>query len=104
MGATEETLTGKKIPYEVGSATYREIARGQIGGNTTGRLKILFGRDDLKLLGVHIIGDHATDLVHIGQAVMAYEGTIEFFINNVFNYPTYSECYRVAALNGINRL
>lgn len=104
VGATEETLTSEKIPYEVGSATYREIARGQIGGNTTGRLKLLFSRDDLKLLGVHIIGDHATDLVHIGQTVMAFGGTIEFFINNVFNYPTYSECYRVAALNGVNRL
>lgn len=104
VGATEETLTSEKIPYEVGSATYREIARGQIGGNTTGRLKLLFSRDDLKLLGVHIIGDHATDLVHIGQTVMAFGGSIEFFINNVFNYPTYSECYRVAALNGVNRL
>ena len=104
VGATEQYLTAQKIPYEVGSATYREIARGQIAGNTTGRLKLLFKRDDLKLLGVHIIGDYATDLIHIGQTVMAFDGSIEFFINNVFNYPTYSECYRVAALNGINRL
>ncbi|MCZ6628658.1 MAG: Si-specific NAD(P)(+) transhydrogenase [SAR324 cluster bacterium] len=104
VGATEQELTQQKIPYEVGSATYREIARGQIAGNTTGRLKLLFDRNDLRLLGVHIIGDYATDLVHIGQTAMAFGGSIDFFINNVFNYPTYSECYRVAALNGINRL
>jgi NAD(P) transhydrogenase len=92
------------VPYEVGSATYREIAKGQIVGNTTGRLKLLFHRETLKLLGVHILGEGATDLVHIGQTVMGFDGTIEFFIGNVFNYPTYSECYRVAALNGVNRL
>jgi len=104
VGATEEKLTEDQVPYEVGSATYREIARGQIVGSTTGRLKLLFHRESLKLLGVHIIGDGATDLVHIGQMVMGFDGTIEHFIDNVFNYPTYSECYRVAALNGINRL
>jgi NAD(P) transhydrogenase len=104
VGATEEELTRGKVPYEVGAATYREIARGQIAGNTTGRLKLLFHRESLKLLGVHIIGEDATDLVHIGQTVMGFDGTIEYFIGNVFNYPTYSECYRVAALNGINRL
>ena len=104
VGSTEEQLTRDKVPYEVGAATYREIARGQIVGNTTGRLKLLFHRETLKLLGVHIIGEGATDLVHIGQVVMGFEGTIEYFIGNVFNYPTYSECYRVAALNGINRL
>ena len=104
VGETEEQLTARKVPYEVGTATYKEIARGQIAGNTQGRLKLLFHRDSLQLLGVHIIGDYATDLVHIGQTVMAFDGTIEFFIEHVFNYPTYSECYRVAALNGINRL
>lgn len=104
VGATEEQLTRDKVPYEVGAATYREIARGQIVGNTTGRLKLLFHRETLRLLGVHILGEGATDLVHIGQTVMGYEGTIEYFIGNVFNYPTYSECYRVAALNGVNRL
>ncbi len=104
VGATEEELTRDKVPYEVGSATYREIARGQIVGNTTGRLKLLFHRESLKLLGVHILGEGATDLVHIGQTVMGFDGTIEYFIGNVFNYPTYSECYRVAALNGYNRL
>jgi NAD(P) transhydrogenase len=103
-GQTEEQLTRDKIPYEVGTATYKEIARGQIVGNTVGRMKLLFHRDSLKLLGVHIIGDEATDLIHIGAAVMAFGGTIEYFIDTVFNYPTYSECYRVAALNGYNRL
>lgn len=104
VGATEEQLTKDKVPYEVGSATYREIARGQIVGHTTGRLKLLFHRESLKLLGVHIMGDYATDLVHIGQTVMAYDGKVDYFITKVMNYPTYSECYRVAALNGINRL
>ena len=104
VGATEEELTLAKVPYEVGAATYREIARGQIAGNTIGRLKLLFHRENLKLLGVHILGEGATDLVHIGQTVMGFDGTIEYFIGNVFNYPTYSECYRVAALNGVNRL
>ncbi|MDH4121703.1 MAG: Si-specific NAD(P)(+) transhydrogenase [Deltaproteobacteria bacterium] len=104
VGATEEDLTRAKIPYEVGAATYKELARGQIMGTTTGRMKLLFHRDTLKLLGVHILGDYATDLIHIGQAVMAHEGTIEYFIDSVYNYPTFSEGYRVAALNGINRL
>jgi NAD(P) transhydrogenase len=104
VGATEEQLTRDKVPYEVGAATYREIAKGQIVGNTVGRFKLLFHRETRRLLGVHILGEGATDLVHIGQAVMAYGGAIDFFIDNVFNYPTYSECYRVAALNGINRL
>ncbi|MEE8396273.1 MAG: Si-specific NAD(P)(+) transhydrogenase, partial [bacterium] len=104
VGATEEELTERKVPYEVGSATYKELARGQITGNTTGRLKLLFHRENLKLLGVHIIGESATELVHIGQTVMAYGGNVEFFIDHVFNFPTWSECYRVAALNGVNRL
>ncbi|MDH5752508.1 MAG: Si-specific NAD(P)(+) transhydrogenase, partial [Deltaproteobacteria bacterium] len=104
VGATEEQLTAERVPYEVGAATYREIARGQISGNTTGRLKLLFHRETLALLGVHVIGDQAGDLVHLGQTVMAFGGTLEYFVNQVLNYPTYSECYRVAALNGINRL
>lgn len=104
VGATEEELTERKVPYEVGSATYKELARGQITGNTTGRLKLLFHRESLKLLGVHIIGESATELIHIGQTVMAYGGNVEFFIDHVFNFPTWSECYRVAALNGVNRL
>jgi NAD(P) transhydrogenase len=104
VGATEEQLTRDKVPYEVGTSSYKEIARGQIMGNTTGRLKLLFHRETLKLLGVHILGDEATDLVHIGQAVMSFGGTIEYFFDRVLNYPTFSECYRVAALNGYNRL
>jgi NAD(P) transhydrogenase len=104
VGATEQTLTRDKVPYEVGLASYKEIARGQITGNTTGRLKLLFHRETLKVLGVHILGDEATDLIHIGQAVMTFGGTIEYFIDSVLNYPTFSECYRVAALNGYNRL
>jgi NAD(P) transhydrogenase len=104
IGATEEQLTQQKVPYEVGTAGYREVARGQILGVTTGRIKLLFHRESLKLLGVHILGNQATELIHIGQTVMAFGGTVDFFIDHVFNYPTFSECYRIAALNGINRL
>ena len=104
IGATEEELTRDCVPYEVGAASYKELARGQIAGNTVGRMKLLFHRETLQLLGVHIIGESAADLVHIGQTVMAFGGRIDYFIDNVFNYPTYSECYRVAALNGVNRL
>lgn len=104
VGATEEQLTREKVPYEVGTASYRELARGQINGNTTGRLKLLFHRETLALLGVHVLGDDATDIVHIGQTVMAFQGGIDYFVDHVFNYPTYSEAYRVAALNGLNRL
>ena len=104
IGATEEQLTRECVPYEVGSASYKEIARGQIVGNTVGRMKLLFHRETLELLGAHILGEGATDLVHIGQTVMSFGGSIEYFIENTFNYPTYSEMYRVAALNGINRL
>jgi NAD(P) transhydrogenase len=92
------------VPYEVGTAGYREVARGQILGVTTGRIKLLFHRESLKLLGVHILGNQATELIHIGQTVMAFGGAVDFFIDHVFNYPTFSECYRIAALNGINRL
>jgi NAD(P) transhydrogenase len=104
VGATEEQLTQQAVPYEVGTATYRELARGQIQGTTTGRIKLLFHRETLKLLGVHILGDRATDLVHIGQTVMSFDGKVDYFIDHVFNYPTFSECYRIAALNGVNRL
>jgi NAD(P) transhydrogenase len=104
VGATEEQLTQQAVPYEVGTATYRELARGQIQGLTTGRIKLLFHRETLQLLGVHILGDRATELVHIGQTVMSFRGKVDYFIDNVFNYPTFSECYRIAALNGVNRL
>ncbi len=104
IGKTEEQLTGEDIPYEVGMAYYRETARGQIRGDTTGRLKLVFHRDTRKVLGVHIIGEEASELVHIGQAVMVLGGTVDYFIDTVFNYPTLAECYKVAAFNGLGRL
>jgi NAD(P) transhydrogenase len=104
IGKTEEQLTDEDVPYEVGVAYYREIARGQIRGDTTGRLKIVFHRETRHLLGVHIIGEGAAELLHIGQAVMSLGGTLDYFIDTVFNYPTLAECYKAAAFNGINRL
>jgi NAD(P) transhydrogenase len=104
IGKTEEQLTGEDVPYEVGMAYYREVARGQIRGDTTGRLKLIFHRDTRKVLGVHIIGEDASELVHIGQAVMTLGGTMDYFIDTVFNYPTLAECYKVAAFNGLGRL
>lgn len=104
VGKTEEQLTDEDVPYEVGLAYYREIARGQIRGDTTGRLKLIFHRDTKDLLGVHIIGEGASELVHIGQAVLTFGGTIEYFVNTVFNYPTLAECYKAAAFNGLNKL
>jgi NAD(P) transhydrogenase len=104
IGKTEEQLTDEDVPYEVGMAYYREVARGQIKGDTTGRLKLIFHRDTRKVLGVHIIGEDAAELVHIGQAVMKLDGTVDYFIETVFNYPTLAECYKVAAFNGLGRL
>ncbi|MGI8772004.1 MAG: Si-specific NAD(P)(+) transhydrogenase [Acidobacteriaceae bacterium] len=104
IGKTEEQLTDEDVPYEVGVAYYREIARGQIRGDTTGRLKIIFHRETRHLLGVHIIGEGASELLHIGQAVMALGGTLDYFVDTVFNYPTLAEAYKTAAYNGINRL
>jgi NAD(P) transhydrogenase len=100
----EEELTRDGIPYEVGKAFYREIARGQIIGDSTGMLKLLFHRETRKLLGVPIMGEGATDLIHIGQAVMAHDGEVDYFVDTVFNYPTLAECYKTAAFDGINRL
>jgi NAD(P) transhydrogenase len=104
IGKTEEQLTDADVPYEVGVAYYREIARGQITGHTDGRLKLLFHRETLELLGVHIFGEDAAELLHIGQAVFKLKGKITYFINTVFNYPTLAECYKAAAFNGMNRL
>lgn len=104
IGKTEEQLTEEDVPYEVGVAYYREIARGQIRGDTTGRLKLIFHRETRQILGVHIIGEGAAELVHIGQAVMVLGGVVDYFIDTVFNYPTLAECYKAAAFNGINRL
>jgi NAD(P) transhydrogenase len=104
IGKTEEQLTDEDVPYEVGVAYYREIARGQIRGDTTGRLKLIFHRETRELLGVHIIGEGASELLHIGQAVLILKGTVDYFIETVFNYPTLAECYKAAAFNGLNKL
>jgi len=104
VGRTEEELTKAEVPYGVGVAHYREIARGQLIGDETGMVKLLFHRHSRGLLGVHAIGEGATELIHIGQAVMAFQGKIDYFIDTIFNYPTLAECYKVAALDGINRL
>ena len=104
IGANEQELTEKRIPYEAGVARYREIARGQILGDDSGLLKMLFHRETRELLGVHAIGTCATELIHIGQAVLELEGGLDYFLNRIFNYPTFSECYKVAALNAANKL
>ena len=104
VGMTEEQLTEQGVPYEVGKAHYKEIARGQIIGDSTGLLKLVFHRDLRDLLGVHIIGENAAELIHIGQAVLSYGGTLDYFVDTVFNYPTLAECYKTAAFDGVNRL
>jgi NAD(P) transhydrogenase len=104
IGKNEEQLTDEDVPYEVGVAYYREIARGQIRGDTTGRLKLIFHRETRELLGVHIIGEGAAELLHIGQAVMVFKGKVDYFVETVFNYPTLAECYKAAAFNGLNKL
>jgi NAD(P) transhydrogenase len=104
VGSPEHALTKAKVPYEVGVARYREIARGQILGDDSGFFKMLFHRDDRRLLGVHIIGTGATELLHIGQAVLGLGGGLDYFLSTVFNYPTLAECYKVAALNAANKL
>lgn len=104
IGETEEGLTEKAVSYEIGCAMFQEVAKGQIIGDTHGMLKLLFDRKDRKLLGVHIIGERASELIHIGQAVMGFGGTIDYFKDTVFNYPTLTDAYKVAALNGLNRL
>ncbi|HXJ80197.1 MAG TPA: Si-specific NAD(P)(+) transhydrogenase [Candidatus Methylomirabilis sp.] len=104
VGAPEHELTERKVPYETGVARYREIARGQILGDDSGLFKMLFHRDDRRLLGVHAIGTGATELIHIGQAVLGLGGGMDYFLQTVFNYPTLAECYKVAALDAFNRL
>ncbi|MGB3483940.1 MAG: Si-specific NAD(P)(+) transhydrogenase [Mycobacterium sp.] len=104
VGATEVDLTKESIPYEVGVSRYRELARGQIAGDSYGMLKLLVSTDDLRLLGVHIFGTNATEMVHIGQAVMGCGGTVEYLVDAVFNYPTFSEAYKVAALDVMNKM
>jgi len=107
VGRTERELTEEQVPYEVGHSLFRSLARAQITGNTVGMLKLLFHRETLELLGIHCFGDQAAEIVHIGQAIMSQPGsanTVEYFVETTFNYPTMAEAYRVAALNGLNRL
>ena len=107
LGPTEEELTRDAVPYEVGKAFFSRLARAQITGETAGMLKILFHRETLQVLGIHCFGDQASEIVHIGQAIMEQsEGynTMHYFLNTTFNYPTMAEAYRVAALDGLNRL
>jgi NAD(P) transhydrogenase len=104
VGAPEHELTRARVPYETGVARYREIARGQILGDHAGMFKMLFHRDDHRLLGVHCIGTGATELVHVGQAVLGLQGGLDYFLRTVFNYPTLAECYKVAALDASNKL
>jgi NAD(P) transhydrogenase len=107
LGRTERELTEAKVPYEVGHSLFRSLARAQITGQTVGMLKILFHRETLEILGIHCFGDQASEIIHIGQAIMTQPGkanTLQYFVNTTFNYPTMAEAYRVAALNGLNRL
>jgi NAD(P) transhydrogenase len=104
VGKREDELTRAGVPFETGLARYREIARGQILGDADGMLKLLFHLETRAVLGVWCLGTQATELVHIGQAVMALGGTLDYFVSNVFNYPTLAECYKVAALDGYNKL
>ncbi len=107
VGRTERELTAAGVPYEVGHAQFKSLARAQITGQTVGMLKLLFHREKLEILGIHCFGDQAAEIIHIGQAVMAQRGemnNLKYFINTTFNYPTMAEAYRVAALNGLNRV
>ncbi|MFI6321844.1 Si-specific NAD(P)(+) transhydrogenase [Nonomuraea sp. NPDC050556] len=104
VGKSEDELTRDKIPFEVGISRYRELARGQIIGDSYGMLKLLVSSEDRRLLGVHVFGTGATELVHIGQAVMGCGGTVDYLVNAVFNYPTLAESYKVAALDAMNKM
>ncbi len=104
IGRTEEELVAQKIDYVVGKSHYKELARGQIVGDRWGILKLVVDRKTLKILGVHICGDNAADLIHIGQAVMAFGGDVTYFINSVFNYPTLAEAYKTAAFQAVNAI
>ena len=104
VGETEQELTRDRVPYETGIAHYKEIARGQILGDDSGMVKLIFHREDGRLLGAHCIGSGATELVHVGQAVLGLGGGLDYFIRTVFNYPTLAECYKVAAFNAANKL
>jgi NAD(P) transhydrogenase len=103
-GQTEDALTTSSVPYEVGISRYRELARGQIIGDSYGMLKLLVSTETKRLLGVHVFGSHATELVHLGQAIMTCGGTVDQLVDTVFNYPTLSEAYKVAALDAVNKM
>jgi len=107
LGKTERELTNEKVPYEVGKAFFKNTARGLITGEQVGMLKILFHFETLEILGIHCFGDQASEIVHIGQAIMLQEGkanTMRYFLDTTFNYPTMAEAYRIAALDGLNRV
>lgn len=104
VGITEDQAREQGIHYEVGRAYYYEIARGHIAGSQEGMFKIIFHKETREILGIHIIGRSATELIHVGQAAMGFNAHLDFFINSVFNYPTFAEGYRIAALNGVNKL
>ena len=107
IGKSERQLTDEKVPYEVGKAMFKHLARAQITGQTVGMLKLLFHRETLALLGIHCFGQSAAEIIHIGQAIMSQpepHNTLRYFTNTTFNYPTMAEAYRVAALNGMNRV
>jgi NAD(P) transhydrogenase len=104
VGSNEAELTDASIAYEVGASRYRELARGQILGDSYGMLKLLVGVEDRRVLGVHVFGTNATEIVHIGQAVMGNGGTVDYLVEAVFNYPTLAEAYKVAALDAMNKI
>ena len=104
IGMTEEQVRQKSIPYECGIARFRETARGHIMGLNSGFMKMIFAQETRRLLGVHIVGEGATELIHIGQAVLNLEGTLDYFVENTFNYPTLAEAYKIAALDAWNRM
>ena len=107
LGKTEQELTADQVPYEVGKAFFHNTARGQITGEQVGMLKLIFHFETLEILGIHCFGDQASEIVHIGQAIMEQQGaanTMKYFLNTTFNYPTMAEAYRIAALDGLNRV
>jgi NAD(P) transhydrogenase len=104
VGRTEDQLTESSVPFEVGVSRYRELARGAILGDSYGMLKLLVSSEDRSLLGVHVFGTNATELVHIGQTVMGLGGTVDYLVDAVFNYPTLAESYKVAALDAMNKI
>ena len=104
VGMTEEEVRKRGIPYECGIARFRETSRGHIMGLNAGMMKMIFSLETRRLLGVHIVGEGATELIHIGQAVLNLKGTLDYFIENTFNYPTLAEAYKIAALDAWNRM